>query len=284
MRAMRLCQVFLLALISVPLAAAPKWKALIVDGQNNHQWQQTTPLLKQYLEATGLFEVDVATSPPQGADLSGFKPEFGKYKVVVSNYNGEPWSAVTILALAAYVRGGGGFVSFHAADNAFPDSAEYNEMIGIGGWGGRTEKHGPYHVWRDGAMVSDPKPGPGGHHGTRHPFVVTARAPRHPVMKGLPPQWLHAQDELYDKMRGPGRNMTVLATAFADPAQRGSGEHEPVLMTIQFGKGRVFHTTLGHDVEAMQSAGFIATLQRGAEWAATGRVTQKPPANLRSPD
>ncbi len=53
----------------------------------------------------------------------------------------------------------------------------------------------------------------------------------------------------------------------------GSGEHEPLLMTIQFGNGRVFHTTLGHDAEAIKGMAFQVTLQRGTEWAATGDVT-----------
>ncbi|MBL8235226.1 MAG: ThuA domain-containing protein, partial [Bryobacterales bacterium] len=82
--------------------------------------------------------------------------------------------------------------------------------------------------------------------------------------------------------RGPAENLTVLATAWADPATGGSGEHEPVLMTIRYGKGRVFHTVLGHGVEAMQCAGFVTTFQRGTEWAATGKVTLKVPADFPS--
>ena len=79
------------------------------------------------------------------------------------------------------------------------------------------------------------------------------------------------------KLRGPAKNLTVLATAFDDPAQGGAGRHEPVLMTIAYGRGRVFHTTLGHNVPEMQSVAFIVTFQRGAEWAATGKVTQQCP-------
>ena len=51
-------------------------------------------------------------------------------------------------------------------------------------------------------------------------------------------------------------------------------------MVIKYGKGRVFHTILGHDAVAMQCAGFAATFQRGTEWAATGKVTQKLPADF----
>src|ERR1700756_1612750 len=82
-------------------AAEPSLKALIVDGQNNHNWKGTTPLLKKHLEDSGLFTVDVATSPP-GGDLSGFKPNFAGYDVVVSNYNGAPWSEETQQAFEKY--------------------------------------------------------------------------------------------------------------------------------------------------------------------------------------
>ena len=269
-----LLAVGLCLLTAATTAAEDKLKALIVDGQNNHDWKNTTPLLKKHLEDSGRFTVDVATSPP-GQDLSGFQPEFAKYDVVVSNYNGAAWPKATQEALVKFVRDGGGLVVVHAADNAFPEWKEYNQMIGVGGWGGRNEKSGPYVRYRDGKIVRDETPGGGGSHGTQHPFVVVVRDSKHPITAGLPGSWLHAADELYDRLRGPAENMTVLATAYAAKEERGSGEHEPMLMAIDYGKGRVFHTTLGHSPQAMQCVGFIVTLQRGAEWAATGKVTQR---------
>src|SRR5689334_5683539 len=110
-----------------PAADRPKVKALILDGQNNHNWKSTTPLLKKYLDETGLFDVEVVTSPPERQDLSKFRPGFASHQVVVSNYNGATWPAETRNDLTEFVRGGGGFVAVHAADNAFPDWPEYNE-------------------------------------------------------------------------------------------------------------------------------------------------------------
>lgn len=265
-------------------AAEPKLKALVVDGQNNHQWQVTTPLLVKYLEQTGLFTVDVATSAAKGADMSGYRPGFAAYDVVVSNYNGDPWPVATQQALEKYVYGGGGFVVVHAANNSFPEWREYNRMIGLGGWGGRTEQSGPYLRLRDGQLVRDTTPGRGGSHGRRHAFQVVLRDAEHPITAGLPRAWLHAEDELYDRLRGPAENIHVLATAFSAPETGGTGEHEPMLMTIGYGQGRVFHTTLGHDDVAMKCVGFIATFQRGAEWAATGKVTQAVPQDFPSAD
>jgi type 1 glutamine amidotransferase len=265
-------------------AAEPMLKALIIDGQNNHNWQATTPLLKKHLEDSGLFMVDVSTTPPSG-DLSGFKPDFGAYNVVVSNYNGAEWPEETERAFEKYMREGGGLVIVHAADNAFPQWRAYNEMIGLGGWGGRNEKSGPYLRLRDGQFIRDPSPGGGGSHGTQHPFLVVIRNSKHPITAGLPSSWMHAADELYDRLRGPAQNLTVLATAYADKEEKGSDEHEPMLMAIDYGKGRVFHTTLGHSPEAMHCVGFIVTLQRGAEWAASGKVTRTEiPADFPTPD
>jgi type 1 glutamine amidotransferase len=68
--------------------------------------------------------------------------------------------------------------------------------------------------------------------------------------------------------------MKVLTTAYADPAKKGTGEHEPILFTMRYGKGRIFHTVLGHNIEQLRCVGFIVTFLRGTEWAATGRVTQ----------
>lgn len=256
-------------------------KVLIVDGQNNHAWRETTPVLKQLLEQTGLFQVDVATTPAAGADMSGFKPDFAAYQVVVLNYNGDPWAAETKAAFEKYVRGGGGVVSYHAADNAFPEWREYNEMIAVGGWGNRTtEKFGKLVRFREGKVVLDSAAKRCGNHGARLPFLVTVRDASHPIVKGLPGTWLHAPDELYDSLCGPAQALDVVATAHSDVKNHGTGEEEPMLMTIRYGKGRIFHTTLGHDVAAMQCVGFIATFERGTEWAATGKVTQKVPADF----
>jgi len=266
--------------MTATLHAAEPLKALILDGQNNHAWKDTTPVIRRILEDSGRFTVNVATSPAKGGDMSAFKPKFAGNDVLISNYNGEPWSEETKRAFVEFVRAGAGFVTVHAANNSFPEWPEYNEMIGVGGWGGRTEKSGPYIRLREGRFVNDPTPGRGGSHGQQHDFLVEMRNANHPITAGLPTRWMHVKDELYDRLRGPAQNVTVLATAFAAQDKGGSGEHEPMLMVIPFGKGRVFHTTLGHSVDALKCVGAASTLARGAEWAATGKVTLKVPANF----
>lgn len=267
-------------------AAEPPYSALIVDGQNGHNWAETTPVLKQLLEETGLFKVDVATSPAKGQDMSGFKPDFAAYKVVVSNYQGDEWPEDTKKAFVEYVQGGGGVVIFHFACAAFPNWKEYNEIMGLGGWGGRTPEWGPYIRWRDGKIVRDAAPDSKktGSHGPMQPFKLVVREPNHPITKGLPAEFMHVDDELYGWLRGPAKNLTVLATAFAPADKGGSGEHEPLLFTVEYGKGRVVQNALGHTAKELKSVAFIATFQRCAEWAATGKVTQKVPDDFPTAD
>ena len=155
-------------------------------------------------------------------------------------------------------------------------------MTGLGGWGERNQKDGPYVYYKNNQLIIDTTAGIGGTHGKRREYIVRTRITDHPITKGLPVRWLHGNDELYSLLRGPAKNMQILATAFADSsAGGGTMRDEPILMTITYGKGRIFHTAMGHADEgggpAMQCAGFITTLQRGAEWAVTGNVTQKVP-------
>ncbi len=284
-------------------------KVLIIDGQNTHEdWPKNTYVLKQYLEETGLFDVAVARThftwkgeqylekykipgmeqtipveePTKDPD---FSPNFLQYDVVVANYGWKtaPWPKKTQEAFESYVKNGGGLVVFHAANNAFPYWKAYNEMTGLGGWGDRSEKDGPYVYYdENGREVRDNSQGPGGAHGEQYEYIIEVQNQNHPITKGLPKKWLHSKDELYNSLRGPAKNMTVLATAYDKPEIGGSGKNEPVIFTVEHGKGRVFHSVLGHAAYSIACVGFKTTFLRGSEWAATGTVTQKVPKDFPS--
>ena len=272
-------------------AGPEKTEILLVTGQSSiyHDWQKSSPVIRQILEDTGLFALDVVTSPAAGESMAGFAPNWSDYAAVVLDYDGDAWPASTETEFADYLSAGGGLVLVHAADNAFPDWPEFQLMAGVGGWRGRDESAGPKLRWRDGGLQLDSGPGIA-QHPPQHDFQVVTRAPEHPVMQGLPEVWMQANDELYSQLRGPAQNVTILATAQAAAAMpNATGENEPMLMAIRYGAGRVFHTTLGHvaprdvlPVATMSSVGFIVTLQRGTEWAATGNVTQTVPADFPS--
>jgi type 1 glutamine amidotransferase len=284
---------FLAAVTASPVLAetSKKIRVVLIDGQNNHSWNQTTPLLKKVLEESGRFTVDVSTSvvtDGKKADPSihpvGFPPDLSQYDVLLSNYNGKPWPDELQHALEARLKSGQlALVIVHAANNSFPGWVEYNKMIGMG-WRGNTFGN-RLTVDADDKEVIVPKgQGLGAGHGPQKPFTITIRDSQHPVTKGMPTEWLHAQDELYQGMRGPVEHVHLLATAFDDKKTGGKGEIEPMIWTVDYGKGRVFHTPMGHDLKGMRCLGFITTLRRGTEWAATGQVSQAIPENFPTAD
>jgi len=283
-----------------------KIKVLIVDGQNNHGvWPKSTIMMKQYLEDTGLFEVEINrtkyvwngkkhkefltlanTGEVEHVDKSktdpDFCPDFKSYNVVVSNFGfkAAPWPKKTQKAFEKFVKNGGGFVAVHAANNCFPNWLNYNKMTGLGGWEGRNEKHGPYVYYSDkGKLIVDSKSkGKAGAHRAKHEFPITLRE-KHPITKGMPKVWITSKDECYARLRGPAEHMTVVGTG-KDVSGNPTHRHEPIFMVINYGKGRVFNTTLGHDATALEGVGFITSFTRGVEWVATGKVTQKIPKDF----
>jgi type 1 glutamine amidotransferase len=268
----------------------PKIRVLLIDGQNNHDWRSTTPILKKCLEDTGRFYVQVSSNLKPG-DAPGkvtptfpFPPNLESYTVLVSNYNGDPWPKEFQADVAARVAEGKlGLVVVHAADNAFSGWPEWNDMIGLG-W--RDNRFGERLILDAGGHETRVAKGtgPGAGHGAKHAFKVTVRDAEHPITRGMPAEWLHAPDELYHGLRGPAKNMHVLATAFSDKSKGGTGENEPMIWTLSYEKGRVFHTPMGHDVESMRCVGFQATVARGTEWAATGKVTLALPEKFPTAD
>lgn len=302
-------------LCALPAVSHAKISVLILDGRNNHDWKATTEALRATLETTGLFDVSVSTAPedlappmpphPKVEDaayleakkqrdeiVKSLRPaieaawvkwtvDFSKYQAVVLNYNGPEWPKPMQAGFVDFVRGGGGVMLIHAANNGFPNWPEFNGMIGLG-W--RKGDFGKCLVIDQAGAVVECCAGEGSSHGARHPFVVTNRVPEHPVLRGMPLEWMHGSDELYHHMRGPAQNTTILASAFSDVQQRGTGRHEPVLWEVAFGKGRVLVCTMGHrwpgdtHADGLDCVGFQAVLARGVEYVATGKVTLPLPA------
>jgi glucose/arabinose dehydrogenase/mono/diheme cytochrome c family protein len=158
---------------------------------------------------------------------------------------------------------------------------------------GRAIKVNPDTGKTFGAADADLAKGGSSGHGSKHAFQVTVRAPDHPIMRGLPPVWMHASDELYHNMRGPAEKLTVLSSAWSEPKQRGSGYHEPITWETAYGKGRAIITSMGHlwlgdltrgEPTSLYCLGYQTVFARACEYAATGDVTQPIPAGFPSAD
>lgn len=258
-------RVLTLCLLLAPFAAAQApIKALIFSGHNNHDWRATTPFLRKCLADTGRFDVRVIEEPAgtSAATLKG-------YDLLVLDYNGARLGEAAEKAMEEFVRSGKGLVVVHAASYAFGGLevlGEAQTRTGI------MEPAWPEYARMTGARwITNPRTG----HGPRRAFTVKFTNREHPITRGLGESFI-ISDELY---RGfvfePGIN--VLATAFDDAKLSGTGKDEPLLWTLQYGQGRVFHTALGHDLSAMQEPGFVTTFVRGSEWATTGQVSEPKP-------
>ena len=252
-------------------AGPPKIQVLIITGQNGHNWRGTTPILRKILEDTEKFEVHVTE------EFRGGGPEtLAPYDLIVVNYQDRGnrpelrWGTRADTALVDFVRNGKGLVVYHFSMAAFDGWKEYEQMSAAN--------------WRPN----------NGHHSAPHNYVVDIKDQEHPITKGLKLSFPQTNDELYSNLRWqPAGSYHVLATAYDDHALyaasrtdarapqplEGAGANEPMLWTVDYGKGRVFTTALGHDVEQVQTPAFMTTFARGAEWAATGKVTLPiPPA------
>jgi type 1 glutamine amidotransferase len=243
-----------------------KIQVLILSGKNNHEWRESTPFLRRILESTGRFEVRV-TEEPAGLNAAVLRP----YHVLVSDYCGPRWGPAAESAIESFVRDGKGLVAVHAASYPFGERTVLAERMK------NTEKYEePWRAWGDmiGAVwTENPRTG----HGKRHVYEVQWADPAHPIVRGMAP--FKVSDELYHRMRlKPG--IHVIGQAHDAKEQDGTGEMEPLLWTVRYGKGRVFHTALGHDVAAMQAPGFMVSFARGVEWAATEKVALPPELSL----
>jgi type 1 glutamine amidotransferase len=227
-------------------------KLLIITGDHGHAWRDTTAVLSDFLGKAGRIKVNVTTTPAK--DLT--EENLAKYDVLLLNYKDTPrggpetrWSEANKEAFLNAVRQGKGLVVFHHASSAFvrPNWDEFEKAI-AGGW--RSQ----------------------GYHGPKHVFTVKKTAVSHPISEGLPAQFEHIIDELYqNSVMVPGSE--VLATAYSDPNKpRGTNKDEPVIWVNHYGKGRVYENVLGHDAEAMADPQFQEWMRRGVIWAATGQA------------
>ena len=238
----------LLAVAILPVFADPI-RILILSGQNNHAWQETTPKLRAILDEGGRFQVDVKEHP------EGMTREFlAAYGGIVSNWNNwgvtgaTPWSGAAREALIAFVADGKGYVSIHAGSSSFYDWEDYKKLS-ITSWDLENTSHGPQHL-----------------------FKVLPSPVEHPITAGMEP--FATFDELWNRAPVPA-DAQVLATAYSAPEFKGTGKDEPILFARSFGKGRSVNFLLGHHARAMSNPAFAELFTRSVEWAVTRAVAER---------
>ena len=268
-------------------------RVLILTGQNNHDWRRTSPMIKEILDETGLFEATIWNGPGKATPVDQIEaPDFDQFAVVVWDYNpgGYQWPDDLRRAWVDYIRGGGKAFLIHASNNPFPGWQEFEDMVGLL-WRGSGSGCSLHFDESGEAVKTEKGVGGGAGHGKIHDFVIEHRVPDHPVLAGLPARWLHANDELYHRQRGPcPDNMQVLAMAWNDASIGGTDRNEPLLWQIPYGEGLVMTWLPGHlgggqeDISVYKCVGFRTIMKRSVEWLATGGVTQAVPADFPSED
>jgi hypothetical protein len=286
---MRICLIILLASMfspAMPAEPARPIRVLIVDGFSNHDWRLTTRSIRAIVEPTGLFSVDVSTSPPGAASpgWNEWRPDFSAYDVVIQNCNdingGPSWPQPVRAAFEKFVRSGGGVYVWHSGNNAFADWPAYNDIIGIG-W--RKKGFGHAISVSDAGKIKKIPPGQGEDtgHGERFDALVQRRG-EHPIHAGLPRAWRAANIEVYYHVRGPAKNIDVLSYA----REPHTGLNWPIEWTVRYGRGRVYTSTLGHvwrgDVQpvTVRDVGVQTLLIRGLQWLAHRPVTWPVPPDF----
>ncbi|SHN33191.1 Trehalose utilisation [Cyclobacterium lianum] len=269
---------FLFLKSEIRAQSSDKIPVLIVDGFSNHDWQQTSAVTQWILEKSGLFKVDISTVPEDSLTMQSWQPVFDQYAVVIQNTNNIHnstlrWPKDAERALEEYVARGGGLYILHSANNAFAHWEAYNEMIGLG-W--RPQTVGT-------ALEIDPKghikqyppgEGKGTGHGERFNALIQILN-RHPINLGYPDAWQTVNTEVYYFPRGDAKNIEVLSYANDSTSTQ---QNWPVEWVVEYGKGRVYNSSLGHLWEgevyppAYRCAGYQTTVVRVTEWLATGKV------------
>jgi type 1 glutamine amidotransferase len=232
--------------LTLPASAAEapgKIKVLLVTGddvQPAHNWREVSQAIREILLSSGRFDVRVC----EDAGVLDSAATLGRYDLVFLHlYNAKTptLSAGAKENLASFVKDGKGLAISHLSSAAFKEWEEFHKMCG--------------RYWVMG------KSG----HGPRAPFKARIANKDHPITQGLAD--FEADDELYAKMLGDAP-ITVLVEADSDWSKK----TEPLAFTVDYGKGRVFQETFGHDGKALQNLTVQKLIQRGCEWAATGKV------------
>jgi type 1 glutamine amidotransferase len=224
---------------AAPAVPSRSARILLVTGIDypGHPWKQTAPALKAILEKDPRLAVRVAEDP--GFLDSSALTNYDAAILHFMDWETPGPGAAARENLRRFVAGGKGLMLTHFACGAW-DNNEWPEFARLAG-----------RIWDPKLRGHDP-------HGT---FKVEIADPEHPITKGLAP--FETLDELYTCLAGDAA-IHVVAKAVSKVDQK----EYPMGFVLDYGRGRVFHTPLGHDARAYASPGVAEFMRRGCAWAA----------------
>jgi type 1 glutamine amidotransferase len=216
-------------------AAQPTKNVLLVTGQDHpgHKWRETAPVLEKAIAADPRLRVTVAEDP---AALASALDQYDVIVLHFMNWEQPDPGEKARDNLRRFVDGGKGLVIVHFGIGAFQGWPEFRDIAG--------------RVWDPKMRAHDPI----------GKFRVEIKQPDNPIMNGM--QSFETTDELYTCLAGD-KPIDVLATAKSAV----DGKEYNMAFTLNYGKGRVFSSVLGHDVTAF-SEPVRQLFQRGVAWAA----------------
>jgi hypothetical protein len=224
---------------STPASDTPKKaRVLLVTGIDypGHLWRETAPALAAELRKDQRLDV-FTVEDPAFLDSSAIT----NYHVILLHFQNWQTNGPGEAArqnLQRFVEQGGGLMSTHFACGAW-----------VGEWPGFVNLLG---------RVYDPKLRPHDPYGKFRVDIVDAG---HPVTKGL--LSFETTDELYTCLTGDAP-IHIVAKATSKVDQK----DYPMAFVREVGRGRVFLTTLGHNVTAITNSAVPELMRRGCAWAA----------------
>jgi uncharacterized protein len=219
--------------------APAKTKVLLITGDDvspAHDWLSCAAATRDILKDSGRFDVDVVGSAEALANEANLKNVDVIY-FLMYNARTPALSDQGKENLLKFVKGGKGFVISHLASASFKDWPEFKPLCGRV-WVMGTSGHGPRSVFK---------------------AVVVDKAS--PITQGVGD--FQQDDELYAKLQGD-TPIHVLLQAESDWSKK----TEPLAFTVEYGKGRTFHHTFGHDAKALQTPEVKKLVVQGTAWAA----------------
>lgn len=210
--------------------------ALIVwGGWNGHDPEECAAIYRRWLHEDG-YSVRVETDLAVFAD-----PAIHELSLIIPIYTMSKIEKEPLGNLVKAIEGGVGLAGHHGGmSDAFRDAVDYQFVVG-GQW-----------VAHPGNIID---------------YTVDVTKPDDPIMQGIPASFPYTSEQYYMHM-DPSVEVLATTTFSGQHAAWTKGVVMPVVWKRQYGAGKVFHSTLGHQAKEFENPQMATILRRGINWAA----------------